>query len=63
MGNNSTSGRNAMLFKMCPSFVVCTPRMHRKNGQFASLKESSSASGWDSSQSGLQDGTNRPETV
>lgn len=38
-------------------------RMHRKNGQFASLKESSSASGWDSLQSSLQDGTNRPETV
>ncbi|XP_062097496.1 GATA transcription factor 24-like [Humulus lupulus] len=38
-------------------------RMHRKNGQFASLKESSGTSGWDSSQSGPQDGTNRPETV
>ncbi|PON89824.1 GATA transcription factor [Trema orientale] len=38
-------------------------RMHRKNGQFASLKESSGTSGWDSSQSGLQDGINRPETV
>ncbi|KAK0576101.1 hypothetical protein LWI29_011886 [Acer saccharum] len=38
-------------------------RMHRKNGQFASLKESSGASRWDSSQSGLQDGTARPETV
>ncbi|KAJ4701481.1 GATA transcription factor [Melia azedarach] len=38
-------------------------RMHRKNGQFASLKESSGASHWDSSQGGLQDGTPRPETV
>ncbi|PON89828.1 GATA transcription factor [Trema orientale] len=37
--------------------------MHRKNGQFASLKESSGTSGWDSSQSGLQAGTHRPETV
>ncbi|XP_022773039.1 GATA transcription factor 24-like isoform X5 [Durio zibethinus] len=36
-------------------------RMHRKNGQFASLKESTSS--WDSSQAGLQDGTPRPETV
>ena len=39
------------------------PRMHRKNGQFASLKESSGTSGWDSSQSGVQDGTSRQETV
>ncbi|XP_024173966.1 GATA transcription factor 24 isoform X1 [Rosa chinensis] len=38
-------------------------RMHRKNGQFASLKENSSGSGWDSAQSSLQDGTPRPETV
>ncbi|XVE60619.1 hypothetical protein DITRI_Ditri05aG0142600 [Diplodiscus trichospermus] len=38
-------------------------RMHRKNGQFASLKESTSTSSWDSSHSGLQDGTSRPETV
>ncbi|KAJ4962557.1 hypothetical protein NE237_022496 [Protea cynaroides] len=44
-------------------------RMHRKNGQFASLKESyndgpSSAAGWDPSQSSLQDdGTPRPEIV
>lgn len=38
-------------------------RMHRKNGQFASLKESSGASPWDSSQGGIQDGTPRPETV
>lgn len=37
--------------------------MHRKNGQFASLKESSGASPWDSSQDGIQDGTPRPETV
>ncbi|XVE55624.1 hypothetical protein DITRI_Ditri03aG0173600 [Diplodiscus trichospermus] len=37
-------------------------RMHRKNGQFASLKESNSTSSWDSSQTGLQDST-RPETV
>ncbi|KAF3447265.1 hypothetical protein FNV43_RR12445 [Rhamnella rubrinervis] len=38
-------------------------RMHRKNGQFASLKESSGASSWDSAQSCLQNGTTRPETV
>ncbi|XP_048226565.1 GATA transcription factor 24 isoform X2 [Ricinus communis] len=38
-------------------------RMHRKNGQFASLKESSGGSSWDSAQSCLQDGTPRPETV
>ncbi|XWS14894.1 hypothetical protein CRYUN_Cryun35bG0048100 [Craigia yunnanensis] len=38
-------------------------RMHRKNGQFASLKDSTSTSGWDSSQTGLQDSTPRPETV
>lgn len=37
--------------------------MHRKNGQFASLKESSTASNWDSPQSCLQDGTSRAETV
>ncbi|KAK6245790.1 hypothetical protein SCA6_008880 [Theobroma cacao] len=38
-------------------------RMHRKNGQFASLKESTSTSSWDSSQTGVQDGTPHPETV
>ncbi|KDP41498.1 hypothetical protein JCGZ_15905 [Jatropha curcas] len=38
-------------------------RMHRKNGQFASLKESSGGSNWDSAQSCLQDGTPRTETV
>lgn len=38
-------------------------RMHRKNGQFASLKESTSTSSWDSSQTDLQDGTPRPKTV
>ncbi|XVF39662.1 hypothetical protein PTKIN_Ptkin01aG0051400 [Pterospermum kingtungense] len=38
-------------------------RMHRKNGQFASIKESTSTSSWDSSQTGLQDSTPRPETV
>ncbi|XP_021903331.1 GATA transcription factor 24 [Carica papaya] len=37
--------------------------MHRKNGQFASLKESSGGSSWDSTQSCLHDGTPRPETV
>ncbi|KAH1121782.1 hypothetical protein J1N35_004942 [Gossypium stocksii] len=37
-------------------------RMHRKNGQFASVKESTSPSSWDSSQIGFQDGT-RPETA
>lgn len=38
-------------------------RMHRKNGQFASVKENSGASSWDSPQSCLQDGTPRPESV
>ncbi|XP_011006215.1 PREDICTED: GATA transcription factor 24-like isoform X6 [Populus euphratica] len=38
-------------------------RMHRKNGQFASLKESPGGSSWDSSQSCLQDVIPRPETV
>ncbi|XVF64916.1 hypothetical protein PTKIN_Ptkin09bG0204800 [Pterospermum kingtungense] len=38
-------------------------RMHRKNGQFASLKEGTSTSSWDSSQTGLEDGTPCPETV
>ncbi|KAL4311077.1 hypothetical protein GQ457_01G011130 [Hibiscus cannabinus] len=38
-------------------------RMHRKNGQFVSVKESTSTSSWDSSQIGFQDGTPRPETV
>ncbi|XP_028061951.1 GATA transcription factor 24-like isoform X2 [Camellia sinensis] len=39
-------------------------RMHRKNGQFASLKENSATSSWDSTKSCLQgDGTPRPETV
>ncbi|CAK7347279.1 unnamed protein product [Dovyalis caffra] len=37
-------------------------RMHRKNGQFASLKDSPGGSSWDSGQSCLQDGP-RPETV
>ncbi|MBA0788585.1 hypothetical protein Gotri_026540 [Gossypium trilobum] len=43
-------------------FSFYTSRMHRKNGQFASVKESTSPSGWDSSQIGFQDGT-RPETA
>ncbi|XP_038717874.1 GATA transcription factor 24-like isoform X2 [Tripterygium wilfordii] len=38
-------------------------RMHRKNGQFASLKESFGGSSWDSAQNCPQDGTARPETV
>uniref|UniRef100_A0A5B6Z8H1 Putative GATA transcription factor 24-like isoform X2 n=1 Tax=Davidia involucrata TaxID=16924 RepID=A0A5B6Z8H1_DAVIN len=39
-------------------------RMHRKNGQFASLKESSGSSSWDSAKSCPQvGGTPRPETV
>ncbi|KAJ9187013.1 hypothetical protein P3X46_002512 [Hevea brasiliensis] len=38
-------------------------RMHRKNGQFASFKESLGGSSWDSVQSCLQDGTPRPETA
>ncbi|KAF5740138.1 GATA transcription factor 24-like isoform X4 [Tripterygium wilfordii] len=38
-------------------------RMHRKNGQFASLKEGSGGSSWDSAQNLLQDGTPRLETV
>ncbi|MBA0734097.1 hypothetical protein Gogos_018045 [Gossypium gossypioides] len=43
-------------------FSFYTSRMHRKNGQFASVKESTSPSGRDSSQIGFQDGT-RPETA
>ncbi|KAM1203844.1 hypothetical protein ACFX2I_019740 [Malus domestica] len=38
-------------------------RMLRKNGQFASLKQTSGASSWESTQSFLQDGTSQPETV
>ncbi|GLU16066.1 hypothetical protein SLE2022_325160 [Rubroshorea leprosula] len=38
-------------------------RMHRKNGQFASLKESTGGSSWDSAPSGIQDGSPRAETV
>ncbi|XP_039003388.1 GATA transcription factor 24-like isoform X2 [Hibiscus syriacus] len=38
-------------------------RMHRKNGQFASLKESTSTSSWNSSQTDLHDGTRCLETV
>ncbi|KAG8654889.1 GATA transcription factor 24 isoform X2 [Manihot esculenta] len=38
-------------------------RMHRKNGQFASLKESSCGSSWDSAQSCLQEGNPHPETA
>ncbi|XP_028089129.1 GATA transcription factor 24-like [Camellia sinensis] len=38
--------------------------MHRKNCQFASLKENSASSSWDFTKSCLQgDGTPRPETV
>ncbi|MED6109929.1 hypothetical protein PIB30_038191 [Stylosanthes scabra] len=37
-------------------------RMHRKNGQFASLKESPGSSNWDSAEGPPQDGTNS-ETV
>ncbi|XP_028109850.1 GATA transcription factor 28-like [Camellia sinensis] len=40
------------------------PWMHRKNGQFASLKENSASSSWDFTKSCLQgDGIPRPETV
>ncbi|KAF8029831.1 hypothetical protein BT93_E2299 [Corymbia citriodora subsp. variegata] len=38
-------------------------RMHRKNGQFASIKEGSGASSLDLAQSCQQDGTPPPETV
>ncbi|GAV66855.1 GATA domain-containing protein/tify domain-containing protein/CCT domain-containing protein [Cephalotus follicularis] len=38
-------------------------RMHRKNGQFASIKESSGASSWDSARSCLQDGTPSAITI
>ncbi|KAM7516909.1 hypothetical protein LguiA_006492 [Lonicera macranthoides] len=39
-------------------------RMHRKNGQFASSKEGSGSSSWDSGKSCPQgDGTHHPETV
>lgn len=37
--------------------------MHRKNGQFASVKEGTGGSSWDSAQSGNQDATPRVETV
>ncbi|BAT78472.1 hypothetical protein VIGAN_02115400 [Vigna angularis var. angularis] len=38
-------------------------RMHRKNGQFASLKESPGSSNWDSARSSAQDGTSHSESV
>ncbi|KAK7410484.1 hypothetical protein VNO78_01293 [Psophocarpus tetragonolobus] len=38
-------------------------RMHRKNGQFASLKESPGSSNWDSERSSGQDGTSYSESV
>ncbi|KAG7537282.1 CCT domain [Arabidopsis suecica] len=38
-------------------------RMHRKNGQFASVREGSGGSNWESTQSGLQDGTLHSETT
>ncbi|KAL2655834.1 hypothetical protein AAZV13_04G087700 [Glycine max] len=38
-------------------------RMHRKNGQFASLKESPGSSNWDSAQSSGQVGTSHSESV
>ncbi|KAF7817042.1 GATA transcription factor 24-like [Senna tora] len=38
-------------------------RMHRKNGQFASLKESPGSSNWDSAETFRQDGTPHSETV
>ncbi|XP_027354476.1 GATA transcription factor 24-like [Abrus precatorius] len=38
-------------------------RMHRKNGQFASLKESSGSSNWDSAQSSGHDGTPHSESL
>ncbi|KAI4307516.1 hypothetical protein L6164_030694 [Bauhinia variegata] len=38
-------------------------RMHRKNGQFASLKDNPSSSNWDSAESFHQDGTPHSETV
>lgn len=43
------------------SFILA--RMHRKNGQFASLKESPGSSNWDSAQSSGQDGTSHSESV
>lgn len=47
-------------------FILLFPflaRMHRKNGQFASLKESPGSSNWDSTESFHQDGTSHSETV
>ncbi|XP_061371728.1 GATA transcription factor 24-like [Gastrolobium bilobum] len=38
-------------------------RMHRKNGQFASVKEGSGSSNWDSAQSSGQDGTPQSESA
>lgn len=54
-----------LVLTMCHPFcsLYFPARMHRKNGQFASLKESSGGSSWGSGQSCLQDGTPRPETV
>ncbi|TYH12055.1 hypothetical protein ES288_A06G035500v1 [Gossypium darwinii] len=49
--------------EVAQSLQFYSGRMHRKNGQFASLKESTSTSSWDSSQTDLQDGTSRPKTV
>lgn len=61
--NIYSSGSSAADNGVVIFFSVYPGRMHRKNGQFASLKESTSTSSWDSSQTGVQDGTPHPETV
>ena len=58
-----TSGSGALHNGLVIFFSFYPCRMHRKNGQFASVKENTSTSSWDSSQTGLQDSTPRPETV
>lgn len=52
-----------LVLEMSHSLLCCPARMHRKNGQFASLKENPGGSSWDSSQSCVQDGTPCSETV
>lgn len=49
-------------FSLFP-FSFISVRMHRKNGQFASLKDSPGSSNWDSAQKSHQDGTRHSETV
>lgn len=52
-----------MTFLVIFFVLLFLARMHRKNGQFASLKESPGSSNWDSAQSSGQDGTPNSESV